>query len=35
MSYQIVLSPPVLSDTVNSGDETSDKEVLSDIEGDD
>ena len=29
-----VLSPPVVSDTVNSGDETSDIEIVSDTEGD-
>ena len=27
-------SPPVVSDTVNSGDETSDMEIVSDTEGD-
>ena len=29
-----VLSPPVVSDTVNSVDETSDIEIVSDTEGD-
>ena len=29
-----VLSPPVVSDTLNSGDETSDIEIVSDTEGD-